>query len=78
MTMGVAGLVLLLGAVGQLNISMVTLRYRVREMASGAASGQRPRGCSRWRRRCWGWAHAEGPAHLTVDRALRLALLGEL
>ncbi|HEY8293725.1 MAG TPA: ABC transporter permease, partial [Micrococcaceae bacterium] len=32
MTMGVAGLVLLLGAVGLLNISMVTVRYRVREI----------------------------------------------
>ena len=29
---GVAGLVLLLGAVGMLNISMVTVRYRVREI----------------------------------------------
>jgi putative ABC transport system permease protein len=29
---GIAGLVLLLGAVGMLNISMVTVRYRVREI----------------------------------------------
>ena len=29
---GIAGVVLLLGAVGMLNISMVTVRYRVREI----------------------------------------------
>ncbi|UVJ40611.1 ABC transporter permease [Arthrobacter sp. CJ23] len=41
---GVAGLVLLLGAVGMLNISMVTVRYRVREIgirrSFGATSGR--------------------------------------
>ncbi len=42
---GVAGLVLLLGAVGMLNISMVTVRYRVREIGirrsfGGATSGR--------------------------------------
>ena len=41
---GVAGLVMLLGAVGLLNISMVTVRYRVREIgirrSFGATSGR--------------------------------------
>ncbi|EMY33916.1 putative ABC transporter permease [Arthrobacter crystallopoietes BAB-32] len=41
---GIAGLVLLLGAVGLLNISMVTVRYRVREIgirrSFGATSGR--------------------------------------
>ncbi len=41
---GIAGLVLLLGAVGMLNISMVTVRYRVREIgirrSFGATSGR--------------------------------------
>ena len=41
---GIAGLVLLLGAVGMLNISMVTVRYRVREIGirrSFGATSQR-------------------------------------
>ncbi len=41
---GIAGLILLLGAVGLLNISMVTVRYRVREIgirrSFGATSGR--------------------------------------
>ena len=41
---GIAGLVLLLGSVGMLNISMVTVRYRVREIgirrSFGATSGR--------------------------------------
>ena len=41
---GIAGLVLLLGAVGLLNISMVTVKYRVREIgirrSFGATSGR--------------------------------------
>ncbi|WP_426998537.1 ABC transporter permease [Pseudarthrobacter sp. N5] len=36
---GVAGLVLILGAVGMLNISMVTVRYRVREIGIRRGSG---------------------------------------
>ncbi len=44
MVSGIAGLILLLGAVGLLNISMVTVRYRVREIgirrSFGATSGR--------------------------------------
>lgn len=44
MVAGIAGLILLLGAVGLLNISMVTVRYRVREIgirrSFGATSGR--------------------------------------
>ncbi|MDF2916828.1 MAG: ABC-type antimicrobial peptide transport system, permease component [Microbacterium sp.] len=43
---GIAVLVLLLGALGLVNIALVTVRQRVARSASGAASGRPPGACS--------------------------------